>query len=320
MIVVLTLLATLLVLILLRPATAIGSCCCGQGGSGGAICCVVCRLFSTLAREYTMTVAGITNDLCPNFTCDQLNGSFTLRWHNAGFSDFQGEACLWRDYSLVQAACNLNPTPCYTYGQWHLGVGEVTPDVFEFRLQPVSPSDVYYMRAATDWNCTGSNIMTRQGGGPIQGCQNYPATITVTAGASRVSECQCYPPFDAYATLWRLSFAGIGGCCSPEINDTFLLPFGTSQFDQHCTWRRVINSDCPSSSIQLILTLGSGKFGLEIRGSDSLQCLHAFYWMRAADFNPVGPNTLTRSDTDCGIPFCFPQCTNWPDTLVVQPV
>lgn len=323
---VLVLLAALLVLIVLRPATAIGDCCCGAGGGGGAVCCVVCRLFSTLAREYTLTVAGITDGtFCEN--CEEFNGTFTMHWRNAGiFETTIGENCSWNDYYPDGEPCFDPDGPrniCTHHYRWTMGIVEDPPDVFTFRLAPGTTfSTVVYELAATSWNCTGSNVMTRT---ILQEgiCNNFPATVTVTAGSGRVAFCECYPPYNAFASRWSVAFSNIKGCCSPEINDTHLLtPYSCLSCGQ-CTWNRLISADCPGEgNLWLFLEYGSTRTTLYIwNGTTLLRNAHALYLMKNTDFNPVGPNVLNRVDLS---PSCDGQpltgdCTGWPAQVTIFP-
>ncbi len=108
-----------------------------------------CPQCNPAPRQWVVSVAGVTNGSCSD--CARLNGTL-LFTHATG--------CYWPSNTVypcgITDPCFLEYQPANT--RWELFVGAT------------------YARAAADWNCLGSNVMSLV---TPTGCNNWPATLTV---------------------------------------------------------------------------------------------------------------------------------------------
>ncbi len=142
----------------------------GASGSGGSNCCCGsaggCYDCSPVPLDYSLIIAGVTNDRCAN--CTIHNGTWTLR-----------DDLLIREWNFQWfiACADIDDEPqyevnlaCYERipGQgvwWYLGFGLGT---VEYAL---------YRKSTASWSCLGSNTLdfVRKS----DACTNWPATLTV---------------------------------------------------------------------------------------------------------------------------------------------
>ena len=130
---------------------------------GGLIFDCLTRCPDGITECWELTVAGIVNNNCP---CDIFNGTFTLipRSPLKCFreSDEEGNGLgsgIWTlqhvGNILQLLATIFGDATCGTYGTRAYEIGE------------------------DDFDCTGANILVRQGSADTGNCNQYPPTLTV---------------------------------------------------------------------------------------------------------------------------------------------
>lgn len=300
----------------LQPVTP-----CGCGGGIPALCCAPdCRTGISLPREWTFTIAGITNDtFCQS--CNEFNGNFTLRSANA---------CFWNDFRLEPPTCyvaDITETPlqaCHPRVTWILRQTAIsyilTPNLYGFiGFLP------RYVKPIEEWNCTGPNVMTfEEAPFPQNKCRTFPPTVTVTPGANMLPVCECWPPYDAIAVRWRATFAGVQGpegCCGPLRDGAVLSRQEDPSSGQFfCRWSN--NYVCPGNGIIVVMAIGAieGAVLVEVATADGV---NAFYIQPLATFNPVGANVLTRVGPPSTRCFTSPDvngpCSDFPAQISLIP-
>lgn len=149
----------------------LGTCCCGSSSSSSQALQADCCDCPVAPAEWNMTVAGITNGVCPG-GCENANGTFKLAYVGVVGGECRWEAVI-NDFNCFGAAgldgkWRLTCTGVFGTGYWHL------------LLMPALGDASIWRKARADWNCLGANTLDLVTDEPE--CANEPATITITPG------------------------------------------------------------------------------------------------------------------------------------------
>ena len=113
--------------------------------------------------------------------CDNFNGTFILSHNNPTDPD----VCSWNSEFISGQIWNITSLMCDSSDEfdWQLNISGSAPNQFYIlNLGYISGfarlGVMNYSIPRDDFDCVGPNVLT--GGTPGQGCQNFPATVTIT--------------------------------------------------------------------------------------------------------------------------------------------
>lgn len=283
----------------------LGACCCG-GVSG---CCGFCTSYPT---TYTLTVSGITDGEC-TLCNEQLNGTFTLR--ASIFGTVPG-TCHWLDHRAAGASCTGEVSAdCPNMPTWELGFNnalnrwELIPNMDAAWVGTV------YAKDSASWNCTGNNTLTLLTQSTL-GCQNWPAALSVIAGATIDNTCDCYWCATS-PNQWQFTLSGVTNATCPGSNCTALNATHTLTRTGPCSWLKSMSVCGRTFFLGLALNPGCNLAELFITTDNNFREMN--WCIPLSSFNCLGSNVL--GNTGC-TPVVPPGgfCTSYPASITLSPV
>lgn len=303
-------------------------------------CCIdVCTCFGIddcrcMDRRWQLVASGFANDVLMTCTvCADFNGTFDLD---------HSSACVWQ--TSTTGPCSANP-------RWKMSYNSGAN-----RWEAVNAAGTLYTRAKADWNCTGSNVMTKVSDGGCVSVVNSPPS-TVTLSPVPIPGCPCpdeiicsdCPPCEAVPRRWTFTLSGItndplgGSCDGPgdtcaNYNQEYILEFCGAVGPGGSSLRSAWRSDqffwfCDGLSNGFGADLAcrgingcsnDGDLSLRIGFGPDPNCWNqdnattGGSYVNEAPWDCFGPNVMTLKS---GVGACsaISRCSGWPATVTLEP-